>query len=298
MSAFSIAKNNTMKAAIAIPVLIILIAAACNRSPYPGYSESKSGFHYKLLKIGESEIKPAPGDYITADISYSTMEDSVFFHGRRKFQISEPEYKGAIDECFAMLAEGDKAKFIISADKFFNITLNSSLPSFIDSGSNMKIGVNMLEVQKQAEYQKEKEAFLKWIEDFGEYEQIVLRQYLEKNKIDVEPTNTGLVFIPIRTGEGEIVTEGDTITVHYEGKFLNGKFFDSTKKRAQPFEFVYGQEWQVIEGLEEAFGMMREGGKALVILPSDIAFGQEGSSTGIIPPFTSLIYEIELMDIR
>jgi len=63
----------------------------------------------------------------------------------------------------------------------------------------------------------------------------------------------------------------------------------------QPFQFVYGTEWQVVKGLEEAIGMMQEGEKALVILPSDLAFGSEGSSTGIIPAYTSLIFDVEII---
>jgi FKBP-type peptidyl-prolyl cis-trans isomerase FkpA len=86
--------------------------------------------------------------------------------------------------------------------------------------------------------------------------------------------------------------------VHYEGRFLNGKFFDSTRQRNDPFQFVYGQQWQVVKGMEEAIGMMHEGEKALFIMPSGLAFGQTGSSTGIVPPFTSLIFEVELLLVK
>ncbi len=279
-------------------VFFFLLFSHCQENPFPGYSQTKSGIYYKLHTIGENTVKPEPGDYITIDIAYSTMEDSTFFKGRRKFQITRPEYKGSIDECFSMLAQGETATFIISADNFFHKTLDAPLPRFLTVNSNMKVKVKMIEIQTQEDYHREKAAFLKWIQDFGEYEQTVLRQYLEENKINVQPSSTGLVYIPLRKGKGPVVSRGDTILVHYEGKFLNGKFFDSTKKRQQPFEFIYGREWQVIEGLEEAIGMMREGEKAIVILPSQIAFGKEGSSTGIIPPFTSLIYEIELLEVK
>ena len=76
---------------------------------------------------------------------------------------------------------------------------------------------------------------------------------------------------------------------------VHGRFFDSTVKRNQPFEFVFGTELQVIPGLEDAIGRMREGQRALVILPSDLAWGEKGSSTGIVPPFTTVIYEVELL---
>jgi FKBP-type peptidyl-prolyl cis-trans isomerase len=105
----------------------------------------------------------------------------------------------------------------------------------------------------------------------------------------------GLYFNTLQEVAGKPVEVGDIVTVNYEGRFLNGKFFDSTIKRNQPFEFIYGTEMQVIHGLEDAIGRMREGEKALVILPSELAWGEKGSSTGIIPPFTSVIYEVELI---
>ncbi len=279
-------------------LLISIFSTSCRKSPYPGYSAKKKGYYYKLITIGESNKHAKPGDYITIDIVYKTMKDSIFFKGRRKFQLSKPSYPGSIDDCFSILSENDSASFIISADNFFKKTLRSTLPSFVSENSNMKVNVKMIEIQTEKEYLREKEAFLKWIEDFGEYEKVILKQYLEEKKIDIKPTKSGLYYIKLKDGKGKVVEKGDTVVIHYEGRFLNGKFFDSTKKRNEPLEFVYGHKWQVIEGLEEATGMMKEGEKVLVILPSQIGFGDKGSSTGIIPPFTSLIFELELIQLR
>ncbi len=287
-----------MKSGI-IFLLTILFMSACNNNPYPGYSpESGGDFYYKLLMFGDNRSKPAPGDYITADIAYQTMNDSVFFRGKRTFQLAQSEFDGSIEDCFMMMAEDDSASFIISADSLFQRTLNAQLPSFIPENSNMKVGIRMHMIRSEAEYKREKEEFLAWIEDFGEYEQTVLRHFIEEQKVDIEPTASGMYFIPLKEGNGRKVKKGDIVTVNYEGKFLNGEFFDSTVKRNQPFEFVYGTEWQVIEGMEEAIGLMREGDKAIIILPSELAWGADGSSTGIIPPFTSVIYELELLDVR
>lgn len=279
-------------------LLLVLGIFSCENSPYPGYSAKKKGMYYKLYTFGEETGKPKPGDYITVSISYRTMQDSLFFKGQRKFRFTKPAYDGSIDDCFKILSVGDSASFIISADNFFSQTLNSTLPSFIQQGSNMKIDIKMQEIQTSKEYQNEKEAFLKWIEDFGEYEKIILKHFIEEKEIEIDPTVTGLYYIETKKGKGKVVEVGDTVVLHYEGRFLNGKFFDSTKKRNEPFEFVYGQKWQVIEGLEETIAFMKQGTKAMVILPSNIAFGNEGSSTGIVPPFTSTIFEIELVQLR
>ncbi|HAF31268.1 MAG TPA: hypothetical protein DCG75_19700 [Bacteroidales bacterium] len=279
-------------------VLMALVLSSCDYfSKYPGYKKTKSGIYFKLIKFGESLDKAKPGDYMTVDIIYKTLEDSVFFEGRRKLQITEPPFKGAIDECFLMLSEDEMASFIISANDFFTKTLETTLPAFIEEQDPMMVDIDVVDIQTEEEYIMEKEAFLNWIEDFGDYEKVILRQYIDFQKVEIEPTESGLYHIVLQEGKGEKVFIGDTVTVHYEGKFLNGKFFDSTKRRNSPFQFVYGRKWQVIEGMEEAIGRMIEGEKALFIMPSQLGFGETGSSTGIIPPYTSTLFEVELLEV-
>jgi FKBP-type peptidyl-prolyl cis-trans isomerase FkpA len=279
-------------------LITLAVLASCNKSEYPGYKKSDSGVYYKLFKIGDDTVKCRYYDYITADICYRTMRDSVFFKGRRKFQISQTNIPGSIDDCLILLGKDDSASFILPAQSFFVHTLSSDLPLFLSATDNMKIDVNIIEIQTPIAYAYEKQAFLKWIEDFGEYEKTILQQYFDESKLKIAALNSGLHYMTLRKGAGKKVELGDTIVVHYEGKFLNGKFFDSTRKRNEAFQFVYGQQWQVIKGMEEGIGMMHEGEKALFIMPSDLAFGETGSSTGIIPPFSSLIFEVELLSVK
>jgi len=284
---------------ILLSLIVTSILFSCDKfSKYPGYSKTWSGIYYKLLTIGDDNNKPKSGDYVTFEIAYKTIKDSLFFSGKRKFQVTRTEYKGSIDECFTMLAKGEKAEFILSAGNFFKKTLQNNLPSFLKPIDDMKIDINMIEIQSAKEYENEKKAFLHWIEDFGDYEKEILSQYMQEQKLSISPVGNGLYYIKIKKGDGRKVAKGDTITVDYEGRFLDGKFFDSTVKRHESFQFVYGTEWQVVKGLEEAIGMMEEHEKAIVILPSELAFGETGSSTGIIPPFTSLIFEVEIKKIN
>jgi FKBP-type peptidyl-prolyl cis-trans isomerase FkpA len=284
---------------ICLLLIVFAFFASCsNFSKYHGYSRTWSGIYFKLLTIGEDNRKAGAGDYITIEIVYKTLKDSIFFSGKRRFQVTEPEFNGSVDECFSMLSKGERAEFIINAANFFSKTIQSNLPSFLKSDDDMKVEILMNDIQSEEDYENEKRAFLKWTDDFGDYEKEILSQYMREQKISLTPTKSGLYFIKIKNGNGHKVEKGDTITVDYEGKFLNGKFFDSTIKRHESFQFVYGTEWQVVKGLEEAFGLMEEGEKALVILPSELAFGISGSSTGIVPPFTSLIFEVELKKIN
>lgn len=290
------------KQKILLPVYIILFlffSSSCEpSSDYPGFNNTWSGIHYRLNVIGESDVSPRPGDFITVDLDYSTVYDSVFFSARRKFKLNESSYRGSVEECFSMMHIGDNADFILNVNDFFKKTLGTVPPAFLEESDQFVISVDMIDIQTEQSYLQEKEAFLSWIEDFSEYEKVRLQQFIREEQMNVRPDSSGLYYLTLNEGFGKQVEKGDTIDLHYEGKFMYGKFFDSTVKREEKFEFVYGQEWQVVEGLEMAIGKMREGEKALVIVPSELGFGKEGSSTGIIPPYTSLVFEVELLNIR
>jgi FKBP-type peptidyl-prolyl cis-trans isomerase FkpA len=278
--------------------IVLLMVTSCNHSDYPGYKKTKNGIHYRLAKIGDDTTRCHYSDYITANIAYRTMGDSQFFSGTRKFRIAQASFAGSIDECITLLGKDDSASFILSAADFFKKTLSSELPSFLKQTDKIKIQIRIDDVQTTENYIKEKEAFMKWIDDFGEYEKTIIQQYIEDSKLRIKPLASGMYYIPLSKGNEKGVKTGDTITIHYEGRFLNGKFFDSTRKRNEPLQFVYGQQWQVIKGMDDGIGMMHEGEKALFIMPSGLAFGENGSSTGIIPPFTSLIFEVELISVN
>jgi FKBP-type peptidyl-prolyl cis-trans isomerase FkpA len=279
-------------------VLLLLSNCGNNSSIYPGFSVTKSNIHYKLITIGESDVKAQASNYVTVVVAYRTPSDSIFFHGIRTFQLTAPLFQGSIDDCFNMLAKGDSATFYISADDFFTKTIETNIPKFFNANDFLRVDILMVDILSEKQYKLEQEAFLHWIEDFGDYEKVILKQYIEEQTLDFEPTESGIYYIPIKQGTGNKIQLGDTITVHFEGRFFNGKFFDSTHKRNEAFQFVYGQKWQVIPGLEEAIGMMYPQEKALFIIPSHLAFGQGGSSTGIVPAFTSVVFEVEIVEVK
>jgi len=278
-------------------ILLIMALVQC-QGDFPGYKKINKNAYLQLHKIGEDSILVNSGDYITCDLVYKTMSDSVFFSGRRKFQVSVNPEENVFDKSVVSLHKRDSVTIILPVKMFFQQTLETSVPAFLEADSNLKISMEIIDIQSPETYEREKEAFLHWIEDFGQYEKVILQQFIEEKSLEAKPTESGLYYLVLKEGRGRKVQKDDTLTVHYEGKFLNGKFFDSTVKRHEAFTFVYGQEWQVIPGLEEAIGRMREGEKALFIMPSELAWGKSGSSTGIIPPYTSLIFEVEVLELR
>lgn len=100
----------------------------------------------------------------------------------------------------------------------------------------------------------------------------------------------------ILEGDGEEVKSGDTISVHYTGTLLDGKKFDSSLDRREPFSFTLGAG-EVIAGWDQGIVGMRVGGKRKLTIPPDLAYGQTGAGSQI-PPNATLVFEVELLEVK
>ncbi|MCB9013974.1 MAG: FKBP-type peptidyl-prolyl cis-trans isomerase [Bacteroidales bacterium] len=277
-------------------LFLTILFTSCSR--YPGYKKLTSEIYYSLIQFGDDRQKALPGDYVTISIEYRTQKDSVFFSGQRKVRVNEPIDDASLDNCFLHICSGDSASFILPAVKFFASTLKSELPDFISEDAPIKINMRLENIQTGKEFLAEKELFLLWSAELSEYENRILRQYLKDEKLDIQPKPEGFFLIPLREGNGLTVRKGDHLWVNYEGKFLNGKYFDGTYRSKEPVDFIYGTQYMLISGLDMALKYMDEGEKAMIILPSGLAFGDKGDSFGLIPPYTSLIYTLEIIKIE
>lgn len=109
-------------------------------------------------------------------------------------------------------------------------------------------------------------------------------------------TDSGLKYIDEVIGEGNSPQKGQFVTVHYTGTLENGKKFDSSVDRDDPFSFTIGVG-EVIKGWDEGVLTMKVGGKRKLIIPSDLGYGARGAG-GVIPPNATLIFDVELLDIE
>ena len=119
---------------------------------------------------------------------------------------------------------------------------------------------------------------------------------MEQLAAGFEKTESGLRYQFIQRGSGKKAENGKTGAVHYEGSLENGKVFDSSYPRKKPIEFRLGQG-QVIEGWDEGIALLQVGDKARFVIPSDLAYGPSGAG-GVIPPHATLIFDVELMDVK
>lgn len=122
-----------------------------------------------------------------------------------------------------------------------------------------------------------------------------LETYLEENEITTEPTWTGLYYIESEAGSGDYPVYYDTVVVNYSATTLDGTFLGSSDSDGELLSFIKGSS-STIYGLSEAIGYMQVGAKATAIIPSDLAYSYY--SYGDIDPYTTLIYELELKNIK
>lgn len=127
-----------------------------------------------------------------------------------------------------------------------------------------------------------------------EQEEAELQLFLEENDITTPPLESGLYYIELEEGVGELPDSADVVSIYYVGQFLNGFVFDNNSG-GTPLPISIGSG-QVIPGMEEGLKLMKKEGSALLIIPSELAYGEYGV-TGIIPPFMTLLYEVEVFDI-
>ena len=126
---------------------------------------------------------------------------------------------------------------------------------------------------------------------------------VEANKAEEEKleskeitTASGLKYVEVKIGEGALPQAGQTVIVHYTGTLLDGKKFDSSVDRGQPFTFPIGQG-RVIKGWDEGLSTMKIGGKRKLIIPPELGYGARGAGD-VIPPNATLLFDVELLGVK
>ena len=291
-------------AMFAIASAMLVSMSSCSK--YRGYKESDNGLFYKFYVENEKEAKAQLGDLLTMTLVYKIAESDSIIEDSRKnpnpfmLLLKASDFKGDLFEGLAMMHKGDSASFILKADSFFLKTARMpEMPKFVNAETMLKFEIKLTEIKPKAIFEKEMaEAQVKFKEEVEKRkaeEPGLIANYLKENKITVKPTKSGLYFVEKTKGTGPKVAAGQKVTVNYTGKFLDGKIFDSSEGK-KPFEFVVGQQ-QVIPGWDEALTLMNKGCKAVVLIPSALAYGEQGAGNAI-PPCTPLVFDVELLGIQ
>lgn len=277
-------------------ILLLVSANSFSQSKLTdGYQRTARGLYYKIIVDGK-QTKGKLSDIIKMNLEYLTQKDSVLFStyqeemGPVQFTISPPTFNGDPMEGFTFLGEGDSAIFLMQSDSAYK---GQEMPPFAKPGEFVKIHVNVLSMMTKDEYDRKKAEETK---AQSEKDVTIIENYLASKGLKAQKSASGLYYVIDKQGEGAKAQQGQTVTVNYTGKFLDGKVFDSSLNPGHtPLSFQLGAG-QMIKGFDEGIALLNVGGSGTLIIPSALAWGTR--SQGAIPANAVVVFEVELLEVK
>jgi len=266
-----------------------LLFASCSNK-YKGFEKSESGLYYRFHVENLTNRVPEKDEIVSMSMSIRTERDSLIQEFKQfSTAMQSPKFKGDVYDALSMMHEGDSATFIINAIQYYNMYNYGQVPSFVKNDKTMLwVTIKVDGTMSYQQYQTAKEN--KRQED----ELNAIAAYMEQNNIKANSLPSGLYYIETKVGKGNFPKTGQSCTVNYTGKLLDGTVFDSSVGR-EPFSFQLGVR-QVIPGWDEGVALMKKTGKSIFIIPSYLGYGERGA--GSIPPYSPLVFEVELLDVK
>jgi FKBP-type peptidyl-prolyl cis-trans isomerase FkpA len=306
--------------------LVILFAATLGLAACNNYKKGPGGLMYTIHK-SEGKEKIKPGDIVKLNFTQKSEKDSVMSstYDREQpqvFPVSPKVYAGDMNDVLTLFGEGDSATFKLNLD---TMAAKSGQPKPGNKKDTYLIFTVKVEKVLHKPANEADSTFQKKAQEFFQKDYMAtidrrkageaakIKSYVEANNLKTKTTASGLQYVITAAGDAQRAVPTDTMMVNYTGKFTNKKvdgkdniFDTSDKKAAQeagsfnpmaqyaPRPFQLGK---AIPGFDEGLKMIGKGGKATFIIPSRLAYGEAGMQGGI-QPFTPLVFEVELVDIK
>lgn len=247
-------------------------AAEPTRAPAGELITTASGLQYEILQAGDG---PALQKGQIAEVHYVGMlEDGTVFDSSRErgetymFAVGGGGTIPGWEEGISLLHVGDQARLILPPALAYGET---GAGGVIPPNATLTFEVEIMSVREGAPAAPS-----------------------TVNEADYTTTDSGLKYYDFVVGDGATPAVGQIVVVHYSGWLEDGTLFDSSLNRGQPFQFPLGQG-AVIPGWDEGLATMQVGGKRQLVLPPELGYGE--NSVGQIPPNSTLIFEVELLDV-
>ena len=236
------------------------------------FETSDSGLQIYDIEVGDG-LTPNEGDTVTLKFAIWLQEEMKYVAGSEdqggefSFALGSGQAFPGWEEGMLSMAEGGTRQLIIPPDLALG---EQGVPGVVPPNATLVMEITLLSVRAAA-------------------------VQTEVDEADYITTDSGLKYYDIEVGDGATPEVGQTVVVHYTGWLEDGTQFDSSLDRGQPFEFPLGQS-AVIAGWDEGVATMQVGGKRQLYIPADLAYGD--AATGIIPPGATLIFDVELLEIK
>jgi FKBP-type peptidyl-prolyl cis-trans isomerase len=288
--------------------ILLLCASTISVKAQNDLQRTARGVQYVIFTHNPGE-KIKQNDVITIDVIQKTGKDSVisstYTMGHPiKIQVQQSQALTDMMDIFPLLAVNDSILVKMPADSVFN-GHEESRPPFFPKGSYINFYIKVQKIQSLSDAIAERNAD---IEKVKSEEGAQAAKYIADNKLVVKTTPSGLKYVITKTSLKPRPLTGDTVSVNYVGKLLNGQVFDSNIEAVakmsnldqpgrtyEPIKFPVNTS-QVIKGWDEGLLLLHEGEKAIFVIPSALAYGNEGS--GPIPPASTLVFDVELVSVK
>lgn len=277
--------------------ILYLLLATCLSQCTP-IKKAPTGLEYEIIeRQGGEHLKK--GDIVQIHFSCETEYDSIIASSIAVkkpliLQIGGDAAENQINAALSELSVGDSAIVYPNAEKFLTQTMKlRNLPTRINPDSRLKFRLRImksLSVEELEDMKKKEDKLM------AEKEKMLIEEYVQKEQITESPSSTGLYYIETKKGTGKNITEKSKLKLSYKGYFINGMNFGTGNENGDQIE-VDLSEHKVILGWEEGLLKMSKGTKAKLIIPSGLAYGSKGMSQQV-PPFSTLIFEIEVIDVK
>ncbi|GAB2702808.1 hypothetical protein GCM10027037_30540 [Mucilaginibacter koreensis] len=285
------------------------LAALLQAQAQPGYIRTPKGAAYRVFTHSTAP-KIKLDDIVTFNVIQKTERDSVLFSSYQlghpvQIRVQPSQSVADLMDVFTQVAPGDSLLIRIPADSIFKNGLETQRPPFLPKGSTVNYAIKVVKAQSLTEARAEAMAAL---DKLKQAEATEAAKYIASHKLAVRTTTSGLKYVITRPSNARRPVNGDTLLVNYTGRLLSGKVFDSSiaadakaggvfqdGRPYEPIEFVLGQG-RVIQGWDEGLLLMNQGSKGTLIIPSNLGYGGQGQ--GDIPPYSTLVFDIELVKIK
>lgn len=308
--------KNTMKKSIKMAALLVAGATmmvACNGTDKEGFKKTESGLYYKFEKQNPDGQQVQEGDVLVGELTIR-FDTLVIFSNKgdvRRIAQATPNYEIKIGEGLLMMHVGDVATFAMDADSAAKYVDPNLMPANYEAGKGQKLyyEISLQDIVSREELEQERANFNSSMEERMKNEPEDIAKYIKDNNINAKPTADGLYIIVKKKGNGAKVATGKEVAVNYTGRLLDGTMFDSSvesdakegdihnpQRTYEPLTYTQGRG-QLIPGWEQGVEGQPEGSQLQLIIPSALGYGPRGAGQ-LIPPFSPLVFDIEIVSVK
>ena len=273
---------------ILVAAVLCLTAVSCRK--YSGFKH-RSHLYYQFHQLNEEQEQPQTGDFVMVNMALR-MDDTVLSPMTQNNMLMDELYKGDIYTALRMMHIGDSATFIFDGRKFYEEFLG--MGEYPYGKKPIYADIKLLRIMSKQNLEKAEERYEEHKEKMRLHEDSIICDYANKHHLDNKVA--GMYCIYLNVGDGEKAIKGQTVEILYSARLLDNTKFDGCEDPNNTLTVEVGAG-QVAPGLDIMLRHMREGDKMTMVVPSSLGFGEKGSMEMNIPPYTPLVFDVEMLRI-